>query len=73
MGGGGLLRVWVWIFHTWTFRSGTNHVVHRQNPSGQNDGVQTPVKIAGGRQNAGHFIGQEGQNANLIKTLIISY
>ena len=30
-----------------------------------------PVKIARGvgGQNAGHFMGQEGQNANIIKTL----
>ena len=26
-----------------------------------------------GGQNTGHSVGQEGQNANLIKTLIISY
>ena len=58
-GGRGLSRVW--IFHTWTFHSGTNHVVHGQNPSRHNG--------CRGGQNAGHFMGQEGQNANLIKTL----
>ena len=30
-----------------------------------------PVKIARGGQNAGQFMGQEGQNANIIKTLYI--
>ena len=37
-GGRGLSQVW--IFHTWTFRSGTNHVVYRQNTSRQNAGGQ---------------------------------
>ena len=34
--GRGLSRVW--IFHTWTFCSGTYHAVHGQNVGGQNTG-----------------------------------
>ena len=33
----------VWIFHTWTFCSGTYHAVH-----GQHTGDKTSVKIARG-------------------------
>ena len=66
----GLSRVW--IFYTRTFRSGTNHMVHGQNPSGKMPVDKTLVKIAGS-QNASHFMGQEGENADLMKTLIISY
>ena len=34
-------------------------------------GDKTPVEIARGRQNAGHFMEQGGQNANIIKTFYI--
>ena len=34
-------------------------------------GDKTPVKIARGGQNAGHFMEQGGQNANIIKTFYI--
>ena len=37
-GGRGLSRVW--IFHPWTFCSGTYHTVHGQNVGGQNTGGQ---------------------------------
>ena len=44
-----------------------------KNPSRQNAGGQNTSQNCRGGQNAGHFMGQEGQNANLIKTFIISY
>ena len=68
-GAGGLSRVW--IFHTWTFCSETYHAVDRQNVDGQNTEGQNASENCKGGQNAGHFIGQGEQNANLIKTLYI--
>ena len=44
----------------------TYHAVHRQNVSGQNPGGQNTSQNCKGGQNAGHFKGQGGQNANLI-------
>ena len=34
-------------------------------------GDKTPVEIAMGGQNVGHFMGQGGQNANIINTFYI--
>ena len=52
-GGRGVSRVW--IFHTWTFCSGTYCAVHGQNTGGQN-----ASRNCKGEQNAGHFMGQGG-------------
>ena len=54
------------IFHTWTFFSGTYHSVHGQHTGGQNASQNCK-----GGQNAGHFMEQGGQNANIIKTFCI--
>ena len=66
-GGRGLSQVW--IFHTWTFHSGTNNAVHGQSPSGQNAGGQNTCQNCRRGQNTSHFMGQEGQNANLINLI----
>ena len=55
-----------------TFCQGTNHTVHGQNTSGQNAGGQNTNQNCRGGQNTGYFMGQEGQNTNLLKTHIIS-
>ena len=44
----------------------TYHTVHGQNVGGQNPGGQNASQNCKGGQNAGHFKGQGGQNANLI-------
>ena len=62
-GGGGHGLSGIRIFHTWTFRSATYHVVCRPNAS-QN---------CKGGQSAFHFMGRGGQNPDLIKTLNILY
>ena len=72
-GGGGLCGLtWVWIFHTWPFCSVTYHEVHGQNVGGQNTGGHNTSQKCKGGQNAGHFMGQRRQNADLTKTLYIS-
>ena len=56
-----------WIYHTWRFCSGTYRTVHGQHTGGQN-----ASRNCKGGQNAGHFMEQGGQNANIIKTFYIS-
>ena len=64
---GGQRRLsWVWIFYTWTFRSGKNHVVHKQNPSRQNASGQN----TSGGQNTGHFMDRKDKMPILSKHLI---
>ena len=58
----------VWIFHTWTFCGGIYHAVHGQHTGGQNASQNCK-----GGQNAGHFMEQGGQYANIIKTFYILY
>ena len=54
------------------FVAGTYHAVHRQNVGSQNTGGQNASRTCKGGQNAGPFMGQGGQNANLFKILYMS-
>ena len=61
-GGGGHGLSWVWIFHTWTFCSGTYHAVHGQNVGGQNTGGQN-AKLAREDKMLAILLDREGKMA----------
>ena len=67
-GGGGRELSRVWIFHALTFcsRIYMYHAMHGQTVGGLSPGGQNASQNCKGGQNAGHFMGQGGQNANLI-------